>query len=155
MDRDAHATHKPHLKRRRCASPVCGQRTCEAGTLFPPRRGANSNIFVSGSRRGGCGIDCWSAPIHLRAVFQTQYRPSVSGSGCGALRLPPMSSRRVCARVCLPSLLSSLRATSHTSKKIGGSENFDDDGEGGKVSLVGFGFIMGMSGDAGEMLGSI
>ena len=50
---------------------------------------------------------------------------------------------------------SSRRATSRASKNIGGSENFDDEGEGGKVSPVGFGFNMGTSGDAGEMIESI
>ena len=50
---------------------------------------------------------------------------------------------------------SSRRATSRASKKIGGSENFDADGEGGKASPVGFGFSMSTSGDAGEMIGSI
>lgn len=50
---------------------------------------------------------------------------------------------------------SSRRATSRASKKIGGSENFDDDGDDGKASPVGFGFSVGTSGDAGEMIGSI
>jgi hypothetical protein len=50
---------------------------------------------------------------------------------------------------------SSRRATSRASKKMGGSENFDDDGEDGNASPLGFGFSVGTSGDAGEMIGSI
>jgi len=50
---------------------------------------------------------------------------------------------------------SSRRATTRASKKIGGSENFDDDGEGGMASPVGFGFSVGTSGVAGEIMGSI
>jgi hypothetical protein len=38
---------------------------------------------------------------------------------------------------------------------MGGSENFDDDGEDGNASPLGFGFSVGTSGDAGEMIGSI
>lgn len=44
---------------------------------------------------------------------------------------------------------------SATSKKMGGSENSNDDGEVSKVSPVGFGLSMGTSGDAGETIRSI
>jgi hypothetical protein len=65
------------------------------------------------------------------------------------------SVQRKSMRSSMSSHPSSRRATSRASKKIGGSENFDEEGEGGKVSPVGFGFSMGTSGDAGEMIGSI
>lgn len=53
---------------------------------------------------------------------------------------------------------SARRATTRASKKIGFSENLGVDGDGGVGSVaapVGFGFNVGTSGVAGEMIGSM